>query len=189
MPVMRKALPQSFFNRPTAMVAEKILGKFLVRRYRGKEIACPVIEVEIYDGLRDRGSHAHRRQTARNAPMFGAAGHWYVYFTYGAHWMLNIVTRGKGYPAALLIRCLYDPRHARRISGPGRLTKALMINTAHNAKRAAPENGLWIEDRGIQVPRAAMRRGARIGIDYAGPYWKRRKLRFYLDPSFDFKLR
>ncbi len=66
--------------------------------------AMMITEVEAYDGFRDMASHAHRGKTERNKVMFGPAGHWYVYFTYGMHWMLNIVTGPKNYPAAILIR-------------------------------------------------------------------------------------
>src|SRR3989344_8777993 len=97
-------LPQSFFNRPTVVVAQELLGKFLVRRVGKREVAAMIIETEAYDGFKDKASHAHWGQTARNSIMFGKPGHIYAYFTYGMHWMLNIVTGEKGYPAAGLIR-------------------------------------------------------------------------------------
>jgi len=113
MSIMLKVLTHHFFNRPTLTVAKDLLGKFLVRevaptrRQSGRRrsvVAYMITEVEAYDGFKDKASHASRGETPRNAPMFGPAGHWYVYFTYGMHWMLNVVTREKGYPAAILIR-------------------------------------------------------------------------------------
>lgn len=163
-----------FFNRPTPIVAKGLLGKFLVRRISGKETALLITETEVYDGLRDRGSHAHRGKTKRNWPMFGPPGYWYVYFTYGMHWMLNIVTRKKDYPAAVLIRGVEGA------SGPGRLTGLLKIDGKLNAKPLARSSGLWIEDRGVKVSAANIRKGPRVGIDYAGPYWAKRHLRFQL---------
>lgn len=100
-----QVLNKTFFERQnTTRVARNLLGKVLVRRYRGKTSAYVITEVEAYDGPQDKASHAYRGKTARNAPMFGEAGCWYVYFVYGMYWMLNIVTGPKKYPAAILIR-------------------------------------------------------------------------------------
>ena len=63
-----------------------------------------ITEVEAYDGFKDKASHASRGKTERNKIMFEKAGKWYVYFTYGMHWMLNVVCGQKNYPAAILIR-------------------------------------------------------------------------------------
>src|SRR3989344_3016714 len=134
---MKKILPQSFFNRPTVLVAQELLGKFLVRRVGKRKIAVMITETEGYDGFKDKASHAHRGKTARNSIMFGEAGHWYVYFTYGMHWMLNIVTGPEKYPAAILIRGVEG------INGPARITKALHINKLMNGKLADRETGLW----------------------------------------------
>src|SRR3990167_2034505 len=100
---MRKTLPQRFFKRPALLVAKELLGCFLCRVIGGKIMRLEITEVEAYDGLRDQASHASCGQTPRNSPMFGEAGRWYVYFTYGMHWMLNVVTGPKGHPAAVLI--------------------------------------------------------------------------------------
>ena len=104
-----------------------------------------IIEVEAYDGFHDKASHAARGKTKRNAPMFGHAGHWYVYFTYGMHWMLNIVTGKKGYPAAVLIRGVNG------IHGPARLTKKLKIDGKFDDLPANRKTGLWIEDGGFRL--------------------------------------
>lgn len=168
---MKKVLSQKFFERNTLAVARELLGKYIVRRVRGKEIAVMITEVEAYDGLNDKASHAHRGETVRNKPMFGNAGVWYVYVVYGMHEMVNIVTGKKGYPAAVLIRGVEN------VSGPGRLTKSLHITRVQNAKRAIPENGLWIEDRGIRLTDKQIKKMPRIGVDYAGS-WAEKKYRF-----------
>lgn len=147
-----------------------------------------ITEVEAYDGFKDKASHASWGITKRNAPMFGEAGRWYVYFTYGMHYMLNIVTGPKCYPAAVLIRGVLG------ISGPGRLTKQLKINKKFNNKVASPKTGLLIEDKGLKPRRSAkaevgaptgvselkIQKFPRVGVNYAGPVWSKKKWRFKL---------
>lgn len=170
-------LNQEFFNRPTLRVARELLGKYLVRRSAGRrrsrEIARMITEVEAYVGPEDRASHASRGMTSRNRVMFGPPGVWYVYFTYGMHWMLNVVTERRGYPAAILIRGVHG------IFGPGRVTKFFKIDKRFNGKPASRATGLWIEDRGLKIPLRSIHRSPRIGVDYAGP-WKSKPWRFYL---------
>jgi len=108
--------------------------------------------------------------------MFGPSGIWYVYFCYGIHWMLNIVTGPTGYPAAVLIR------GAGGISGPARLTKALDIDGKLNQRVADPASGLWIEREG-PVEDLRITTSPRIGVNYAGPDWSQRHYRFLLGPS------
>lgn len=185
---------QKFFERNTLNVAQELLGKFLCRQ-RGRNVLCFMIhETEVYDGFRDKASHARRGKTARNFPMFGEAGRWYVYFTYGMHWMLNIVTGRKGYPAAVLIRGLNGPgplkisrskrltprlRRSGSLTGPAKLTKFLKIDKRFNNKPAIRKTGLWIEDRGAKLPISHIQRTARIGVGYAQE-WAKKKYRFII---------
>ncbi|OGD43057.1 3-methyladenine DNA glycosylase [Candidatus Azambacteria bacterium RIFOXYD1_FULL_42_11] len=170
-----KTLKRKFFERPTLIVAKDLLGKYLMRHIRGKIIRFMITEVEAYDGFKDRASHASRGKTKRNAPMFGKAGRWYVYFTYGIHWMLNIVTGPKNYPAAILIRGVEG------ISGPARITKQLKIDKNFNNKIASRRIGLWIEDSGkIHNSQFIIQRAPRVGVSYAGPIWSKKKLRFFI---------
>ncbi len=101
---MRKILKESFFNRDTKIVAKELLGKFLIRKIADKEIATIITETEAYDGPYDLASHAFKGRTLRTEVMFGNPGKLYVYLCYGMHFMLNVVTREQGYPAAVLIR-------------------------------------------------------------------------------------
>ncbi len=172
--MVRKILPLSFFNSDTEKVAKGLLGAFLVRRYRGKILRYEITEVEVYDGPKDRASHASRGKTVRNAPMWGKAGYWYVYFTYGMHFMLNIVTREEGHPGAVLIR------GTKEIKGPARLTKSLHIDKMLNAKPATFESGLWIE-KGRVISKKDIHSSPRIGIDSAGKFWAGKKLRFFTE--------
>jgi DNA-3-methyladenine glycosylase len=167
-------LDASFFARPALVVAREMLGKVLVRRLRDREVACVISETEAYTGPRDLACHGSKGRTLRTEVMFGPAGHWYVYFIYGIHWMLNVVTDGVDHPAAVLVR------GAEPWSGPARLTKALAIDKRLNGAEAAPQSGLWIEDRGIRVPRGRVRRTPRIGVDYAGK-WADKPYRFVLE--------
>ncbi len=170
-------LDAQFFNRPTLKVARDLPGKYLCRRINGKILSQPLVEVEVYDGFDDKASHAHRGLTPRNAVMFGPAGYWYVYLCYGMHWMLNIVTGPREYPAAILIRGAVD------YSGPGRLTKALQINKTFNGKQVTRANGLWLEDRGVAVSAKEVMRLPRVGIGYAGPVWTKKLYRFVWNAS------
>ena len=157
----------------TQKVAKSLLGKYLVRR-RGKKIeAYKIVETEAYVGPEDKASHAHRGRTKRNEVMFGESGHWYVYLCYGMHYMLNIVTGPKDYPAAVLIRGVDG------VVGPGRVTKLLGIDKTLNGKLASKESGLWIEDRGEKVNLGDIIKTPRIGIAYAEE-WKDKPLRFVL---------
>ena len=172
-----KMLSDDFFNRSSLVVAKDLLGKYLVRKVGNKISQHKIIEVEAYGGLNDKASHASRGKTERNSPMFGEAGTIYVYFTYGMHWMLNIVCREKGYPAAVLIRGLED------VSGPARLTKKLKIDKKLNRLKLGKKTGLW-----FVASTATHREGGkkikyirtpRIGVAYAGE-WAQKPYRFVL---------
>ncbi len=154
-------LDTTFFSRPTCMVAHDLLGKYLVRRVRGKERAYFITETEAYDGPCDRANHASRGRTSRTEVMFGPAGCWYVYLCYGMHWMLNIVTGPTGYPAAVLIRGIEEA------DGPGKLTKLVGVTQTQNAKPAIVKTGLWIEDRGVCILEGQIRAMPRVGVAYA----------------------
>ncbi|TSC73556.1 MAG: DNA-3-methyladenine glycosylase [Parcubacteria group bacterium Gr01-1014_70] len=171
----RNILPTSFFMRSTLVVAEELLGKFLVMRQNdGSEIAHMITNVEAYDGFQDKASHASRGRTNRNAPMFEAGGIWYVYFVYGMHHMLNVVTGQNGYPAAVLLRGVEG------MDGPAKLTKQYGIDRNFYSLPARKKTGLWIEDRGFIVPAKQIKKAPRIGVDYAGPVWAKKRYRFFI---------
>ena len=92
-------------------MAKELLGRFLIREWKdGKKEKLKIIETEAYEGFEDKASHASRGKTARNSPMFAEAGTIYVYFTYGMHYMLNIVCGPKNHPSAVLIRGITHPQ-------------------------------------------------------------------------------
>lgn len=187
-------LPLRFFERPTLDVAHDLLGKFLVSRTEEGTIRAMITEVEAYDGPQDKACHASKGLTERTAPMFGPAGHWYVYMIYGMYWMLNIVTREEGYPAAVLIRgvamdfschgelcrttkLVTRKIHCSHLNGPGRLTRAMGIDKRFNTLPANQKTGLWIEDRGVSFSKKQIKRTTRIGVEYAGE-WAKKEWRF-----------
>ncbi|QQG45348.1 MAG: DNA-3-methyladenine glycosylase [Candidatus Sungiibacteriota bacterium] len=185
---MKKVLLPTFFNRPTLKVAQELLGKFLVRKIGKKTVAGMITEVEAYVGPKDKASHASRGKTERTKVMFDKPGCWYVYLIYGIHHCLNIVTERKGYPAALLVRSVVIPsQHTNKLEnvgvlhiiGPGKVCRCFKINKRFNGKPAIKTSGLWIEDRGTNINPRQIRRGKRIGVEYAG-LWKNKLWRFYL---------
>jgi len=107
--------------------------------------------------------------------MYARGGFWYVYLCYGVHEMLNLVVGPRDWPAAVLIRGVEG------LAGPGRVTKTLVIDRRLNAKPAARASGLWLEDRGVHVPRGAVRATPRIGVAYAGPVWATKRWRFVIE--------
>jgi len=169
---MRKILTQKFFDRDTKVVATDLLGKFIVRKIRGKEVSVMITETEAYDGPKDLASHASKGMTKRTEVMFGHPGIFYIYLCYGMYYMLNVVTGKKDYPAAVLIRGVEGK------NGPGKLTKFLKIDNKFNKKLAIPKNNLWLEDRGVKIPENNIKKTPRIGVDYAGPIWSKKKFRF-----------
>ncbi|MBM3257165.1 MAG: DNA-3-methyladenine glycosylase [Candidatus Liptonbacteria bacterium] len=183
---MRKILTKEFFDKPVVTVAEGLLGKFLVRRIGDQTLAVMITETEAYDGPRDKACHARFGRTPRTEVMFGEAGRFYVYFNYGIHWLLNIVTGPVDYPAAVLIRAGVPAQVAsskwqvaKPIQGPARLTKYLMIDKTLNRKPANKQSGLWVEDRGIRIPSKQILATPRVGVEYAG-VWAKKLYNFQL---------
>ncbi|HLP86684.1 MAG TPA: DNA-3-methyladenine glycosylase [Candidatus Paceibacterota bacterium] len=172
--MVHRILPLKFFYRNTKIIAKELLGKYLVRKSKGKNLAFMITDVEVYDGFNDLASHASKKRTPRNEVMFQSGGRWYIYFVYGMHSMLNIVTREKDYPAAILIRGLEG------ISGPGKVTKILGIDKSLNKLPANRKSGLWIEDRGIHISPKSIKKSPRIGINFAGKIWATKPLRYYI---------
>ncbi len=148
-----------------------------------------IVEDEAYYGEADPASHAYRGPTPRNAPMFGPGGHAYVYFVYGNHFMLNVVSGEEGSPSAVLIRAIepaagFDCMRRRRggaplrqlTNGPGRLAQALGIGRAHNGM---PLTGDALFITAPYARRVSVGRSGRIGVAAGGEA----ALRFYLKES------
>ncbi len=163
-------------GKSTPALARWLLGKHLVRRRGRRTDAWLITEVEAYHSEEDLACHARFGRTARSEVLYAAGGIWYVYLCYGMHEMLNLVVGPRDHPAAILIRGVEG------IRGPGRVTKALGIGRELNRAVARRRTGLWLEDRGVRVPRRIIRATPRIGVDYAGPIWAKIEWRFTFDP-------
>jgi DNA-3-methyladenine glycosylase len=171
-------LDRKFFRRDTLQVARALLGKKLVRQINGLELSGMIMETEAYCGEADSACHAHRGKTLRNAVMFGEPGHAYVYFTYGMHYMLNLVTESEGNPCAVLVRAILplagieemESRRKRKgpelTNGPAKLCQALSIDKSLNGWDLTCGKALWLEDY-KKIPPKSIITTPRIGIEYA----------------------
>ena len=202
---MSLRLGRNFFLQPTLKLAKELLGKFVVRRYRGREIAGKIVEVEVYKGPQDRAAHSFGGKiTKRNKIVYEEGGHIYIYLCYGMYWQFNIVSYLKGKPECILLRAL-EPvidnnylgnqklaslKNKRKSSssldiyhlanGPGKLCRYLKLDKSFYGEDLTKSKRIWIEDRGLRYRSAEIIATRRVGIDYAGPYWSRKKWRFYV---------
>lgn len=175
-----KKLARDFYLRPTLKVAERLLGKLLVRRLGRVLLVGRIVEVEAYLGEKDPASHAFNGKTRRNEVMFSEGGYLYVYFTYGMHFCCNVVTEQPGIGRAVLLRAL-EPLHGidvmaknRRITiesdkkrkelcnGPAKLCEALDIARNENGTDLCGDH-IWIAEE-ASVGRNRIVRTSRIGI-------------------------
>jgi DNA-3-methyladenine glycosylase len=169
-----KPLSRSFYNPSTLTVARELLGARLVRILGEQKLVGLITETEAYISQKDLACHAKAGITPRTAVMFGEPGHAYVYFTYGNHWMLNVVTEREGFPAAVLIRAIQpiesvdvmlERRKGRDTFGPGKLCQAMGITKSENGVDLTKKCGnLWIES-GIKVPNSLVTKGPRVGLN------------------------
>jgi len=122
--LVREKLVRDFFLQPTDLVAKELLGKVILM----PNFKAIITETESYHGD-DPASHASKKRTSRNEPMFLQGGHLYVYMIYGMYFCLNITTEAKDYPSAVLIRGvkIIEPKE-HIIDGPGKLCRYLEIN-------------------------------------------------------------
>ena len=167
-PLRVEELPQG-----TIALAKVLLGKVLVRDGDGRQTGR-IVETEAYPPGDDAG-HARSGRTARNASLFLARGHVYVYRAYGISMMLNISSERDGVGAGVLIRAL-EPltgmevmRHRRSLEdirrltkGPGCLTQALAIDLSLDGTLYEAGSALWLGEDGFAAP--AIGRSVRIGI-------------------------
>lgn len=194
-----KPMPRGFFERPPELVAPLLLGKLLVHRQKALRppIVGRIVEVEAYLGPHhatpDPAAHSHRGPTPRNAVLFGAAGHAYVYSIYGKYFCMNISCEAEGRAGCVLLRALEpvagleamadnrglpsDAAPRMLTSGPSRLCQALGLTRAsHNGLDLLdPRSPLELRDDGFAVTECLAT--SRIGIRHAVDL----PLRFHLE--------
>ena len=180
---MWRALPRAFYRRSAAEVSRDLLGRYLVRELAGERMVLRIVETEAYLGAIDRAAHTWAgRRTARNEAMYLAGGHAYVYFIYGMHFCLNVVTGPAEEAQAVLLRAgepiageahmqvlrglTGNVRPGQVAGGPARLCEALAVDREFNA--AALWRGPLRIVTGEPVAPAAIVVGPRVGVDYAG---------------------
>ncbi|MFC6998232.1 DNA-3-methyladenine glycosylase [Rufibacter roseus] len=176
-------IPQEFYARPhVETIALELLGKYLFSNISGVVAGGMIVETEAYSGHNDAASHSSQgRRTKRTEVMFGPPGVAYVYLIYGIYSLFNVVTNVEGAADAVLIRAL-EPAEGveemklrrsltkvepRLTAGPGLLTQALGINTAHTGLPLAGPH-IWLEDHQLQIPEESIVAGPRVGVAYAG---------------------
>ncbi len=162
---------RNFFLADAVTVAGLLPGMDLVIGNGEKSRKYRITETEAYLGGGDRACHASRGRTARTEPMYMEGGHLYIYFVYGMHWMLNVVTGPADDPQAVLIRGV------SQYTGPGRVTRGLGIDGSFNREDLASSGRIWIEETGFRPELIA---GPRVGIDYAGEPWISKPWRFMI---------
>src|SRR6266508_2078739 len=179
--------PRDFYNRSTLTVARELIGARLIRILDGVRLVRLITETEAYISQKDLACHAKAGLTPRTAVMFGEPGHAYVYFTYGNHWMLNVVTEREGFPAAVLIRAIQPiegaevmlaRRQGRDTFGPGKICQAMGIGKGENGvDLTTTVSGLWIE-AGVKVPNSLVTKGPRVGLNSTPEPWLSKPWRF-----------
>ena len=180
MDVVLRSLPRQFYDRPVVDVARGLLGAVLESALGGELVRVRLTEVEAYGGMADPASHAFRGPSARNRTMFGPPGRTYVYFTYGMHFCMNLVTGAAGTASAVLLRAgtVIDgadvvarrrPGVASRdyARGPARLTRALNVDKAADGADVCATDAPLRVLPGGEVADQMIRCGPRVGVSAA----------------------
>ena len=184
------SLERSWFDRSATELAPDLLGARMLHASPEGVVGGRIVEVEAYHGPEDLAAHSARGMTPRNAVMFGPVGHLYVYLIYGLHHCLNVVAGPGAKPEAVLIRAMEidvglelarrrrgaDMPPHRLAAGPGNVGKALGVDRALDGADLL-HGPVTIEPR--VGPSPAIRRGPRVGVDYAGA-WATHPLRFWI---------
>lgn len=160
--------------RPAPLVAPDLLGW----RLAANGIVGTIAETEAYHGEDDLACHASKGRTPRTATLYATPGTLYVYLCYGLHHLLNLVTDREDVPSAVLIRGLIiDGVDPRRSNGPGKAAKLLGLDRRHDAELVGKSLMLLPPEHAV----GRIRRGPRVGVDYAGPIWAKKPWRWWID--------
>ncbi len=161
-----------FFMQDVLQLAPKLLGKFITVPNCKEQTRFMITEVEAYRGEEDLACHAAKGRTHRTEIMYHRGGYIYVYLIYGMYWMLNIVAGQENDPQAVLIRGVSN------CSGPGKVGRLLGIDKSYYGEDLTTSKRIWLEGNNNSIINYSC--SPRIGIDYAGNYWKNKLWRFHL---------
>lgn len=192
---MPTRLSRAFYQQSTLELARSLLGQRLVHLQpingRVRRIAGIITETEAYCGEEDLACHARAGRTKRTDVMYGPPGVAYVYFTYGNHWMLNVVAQPEGVPHAVLIRAVQPIEGleliARRrkgrpapvwTNGPGKLAQAFGITGKHNRLSLTDPKAIIFIERGPAVADDRVRTGPRVGLGATPEPWLSKPWRY-----------
>ena len=189
-------LSQSFFQKDTCRLAERLLGCYVVRKRGALPLIGRIVETEAYLGLKDPSCHSfHGKKTERVKTMYLPAGCSYIYLIYGVHHCFNVVSGSEKEPEAVLIRALepiqgiLEMKKRRKgasltalCQGPGKLCQALHITKAWNGKKLFQSPGAALNPDFYLSKGDRLRNietGPRIGLSMHADsaYWP---LRFFL---------
>jgi len=178
-------LKADFFERPAPLLAPDLLGKVLVRQFNGKLLVGIITETEAYQGQEDLACHARVGKTRRNQVMYGEAGRAYIYFTYGMHWLLNIVADKVDMPAAVLIRSVFPlagieamavnrphlAHSSQWLNGPAKLTQAFSLDGSLNGHDLRESGSELFLAEALVVPQHKIKASPRIGLGNTPEPW------------------
>lgn len=188
-------LPRDFYLRNTIKVAKDLLGKYLIRKFKGKLLVGKIVETEAYLQS-DNASHSYRGMSKRNEVMFWQGGHLYVYFTYGMHFCCNVVTEEEGKGCAVLIRAVepvenieimqnlrkFDTSKTRYnlTNGPAKLCQAFALVRNENGTDLCGDE-IWIGEYRMsnieyRIPNKNVVSSSRVGITNGSEH----QWRFYI---------
>ncbi len=172
---------REWFARPTEEVARDLVGcALVVDAGTPSAVVARIVETEAYLGLSDPASHAYRGPTPRSQVMFGPPAHLYVYFTYGMHYCVNVVTEPDGVAGAVLLRAaaveegvtVVSARRGEAVAvaallrGPGNLCRGLGITRNDDGiDLLDPASRVHVEQSAGTPPPIAI--GTRVGIRQA----------------------
>ena len=169
---MKKINNIDFFKTDTITLAKKLIGKWIETNIDGEVIKAQISETEAYLGVEDSACHSYKgKRTLRNEPMWQEAGTIYVYLCYGMHFLLNIVSKEKNQPEAVLIRALVGA------TWPSKTTKLLKIDKSLNGQSIINNPKICLIDDENEYNFKAEKR---VGIDYAQEKDKNAYLRFVM---------
>ncbi len=173
-------MPHSFFCRPAEIVAPELIGCKLVKQItEGKFLWGVIVETEAYSQT-EAACHGHTRRSRSNEKLFGEAGHFHVYISYGIHFCVNVVTDKINTASGVLLRAIALPDEKERIAaGPALLAKRFGFDLSHDGSRLTVENGFWITPRPSLTEQLEIMQTTRIGISKA----KHLPWRWYLKAS------